>query len=81
MENSYAYYKEAHGSYSSNSIFSASLNLGGHSNILFFQKSAAAHLARHCSDARSERIYADWLWWILQGLPFTHLVRAFQHVF
>ncbi|XP_026293249.1 GTPase-activating protein skywalker isoform X2 [Frankliniella occidentalis] len=44
-------------------------------------KSAAAHLARHCSDARSERIYADWLWWILQGLPLTHLVRVMDCFF
>ncbi|KAL0274112.1 UNVERIFIED_CONTAM: hypothetical protein PYX00_006616 [Menopon gallinae] len=39
-------------------------------------KASAAHLARHCSSARAERIYMDWLWWVLQSLPFTHLVRV-----
>ncbi|XP_046415000.1 GTPase-activating protein skywalker isoform X5 [Neodiprion pinetum] len=39
-------------------------------------KSAAVHLARHCSGSRAERIYMDWTWWILQLLPFQHLVRV-----
>lgn len=39
-------------------------------------KGAAVHLARHCPDAQSERIYSNWLWWILQGIPFNHLVRV-----
>ncbi|XP_043787925.1 GTPase-activating protein skywalker isoform X5 [Apis laboriosa] len=39
-------------------------------------KSAAVHLARHCSGSRAERIYMDWMWWILQLLPFQHLVRV-----
>ncbi|XP_015185725.1 PREDICTED: TBC1 domain family member 24 isoform X2 [Polistes dominula] len=39
-------------------------------------KSAAVHLARHCSGQRAERIYMDWIWWILQLLPFQHLVRV-----
>ncbi|XP_018910949.1 GTPase-activating protein skywalker isoform X2 [Bemisia tabaci] len=40
-------------------------------------KSAAVHLSRHCTTpSRAERIYADWIWWILQGLPFNHLVRV-----
>ncbi|XP_066597523.1 GTPase-activating protein skywalker isoform X2 [Prorops nasuta] len=39
-------------------------------------KSAAVHLARHCSASRAERIYMDWIWWILQLLPFQHLVRV-----
>ncbi|XP_065203238.1 GTPase-activating protein skywalker isoform X4 [Planococcus citri] len=39
-------------------------------------KSASAHVARHCKTPRSlERLYSDWTWWILQGLPFHHLVR------
>ena len=42
--------------------------------VISFQKSAAVHLARHCPSTRTERIFMDWLWWILQGLPFTHLV-------
>lgn len=41
-----------------------------------FKKSAAVHLARHCSGSRAERIYMDWMWWILQLLPFQHLVRV-----
>ncbi|XP_043480111.1 GTPase-activating protein skywalker isoform X2 [Leptopilina heterotoma] len=39
-------------------------------------KSAAAHLTRNCSGSRAERIYMDWIWWILQLLPFQHLVRV-----
>ncbi|XP_014470961.1 PREDICTED: TBC1 domain family member 24 isoform X2 [Dinoponera quadriceps] len=39
-------------------------------------KSAAVHLTRHCSGSRAERIYMDWIWWILQFLPFQHLVRV-----
>ncbi|XP_014204610.1 TBC1 domain family member 24 [Copidosoma floridanum] len=41
-----------------------------------YVKNGAIHLARHCSVARSERIYQDWVWWILQALPFQHLVRV-----
>ncbi|XP_012541818.1 GTPase-activating protein skywalker isoform X2 [Monomorium pharaonis] len=41
-----------------------------------YVKSAAVHLARHCSGSRAERIYMDWIWWILQLLPFQHLVRV-----
>uniref|UniRef100_A0A8D9DY28 TBC1 domain family member 24 n=2 Tax=Cacopsylla melanoneura TaxID=428564 RepID=A0A8D9DY28_9HEMI len=39
-------------------------------------KSASAHLTRHRQGSRVERIYTDWVWWILQGLPFNHLVRV-----
>ncbi|KAB0797922.1 hypothetical protein PPYR_08915 [Photinus pyralis] len=39
-------------------------------------KAAAVHLQRHCPTSRVERIYIDWIWWILQGLPFSHLVRV-----
>ncbi|XP_014284027.1 GTPase-activating protein skywalker isoform X2 [Halyomorpha halys] len=39
-------------------------------------KSAAVSLSRHCPNSRSERIYMDWIWWVLQGLPFNHLVRV-----
>jgi hypothetical protein len=42
--------------------------------LISLQKSAAVHVARHCPSTRTERIFMDWLWWILQGLPFTHLV-------
>nr|CAD7458528.1 unnamed protein product [Timema tahoe] len=46
-------------------------------------KSAAVHLTRHCEGSRAERIYSDWLWWILKGLPFNHLVSTglpFNHL-
>ncbi|XP_046675698.1 GTPase-activating protein skywalker isoform X1 [Homalodisca vitripennis] len=39
-------------------------------------KNAAVHMQRHCPSTRTERIYMDWMWWILQGLPFNHLVRV-----
>ncbi|XP_014251748.1 TBC1 domain family member 24 isoform X2 [Cimex lectularius] len=39
-------------------------------------KSAAVSLGRHCCSSRSERIYTDWIWWVLQSLPFAHLVRV-----
>lgn len=39
-------------------------------------KSAAAHVVRNCKTSRDvERLYSDWTWWILQGLPFRHLIR------
>uniref|UniRef100_A0A1B6EBY2 TLDc domain-containing protein n=2 Tax=Clastoptera arizonana TaxID=38151 RepID=A0A1B6EBY2_9HEMI len=44
-------------------------------------KSAAVHLSRHCPSTRAERIYVDWMWWILQGLPFNHLVRVMDCYF
>ncbi|XP_069691958.1 GTPase-activating protein skywalker isoform X2 [Periplaneta americana] len=44
-------------------------------------KSAAVHVARHCPSTRTERMFIDWLWWILQGLPFTHLVRVMDCFF
>ncbi|XP_018575683.1 TBC1 domain family member 24 isoform X1 [Anoplophora glabripennis] len=50
-------------------------------HVSLFQKSAAVHLQRHCSSTRSERIYMDWIWWILQGLPFQHLVRVIDCFF
>ncbi|XP_044594762.1 GTPase-activating protein skywalker isoform X6 [Cotesia glomerata] len=40
-----------------------------------YVKSAAAHLSRH-SGMRGDRIYSDWIWWILQLLPFQHIVRV-----
>lgn len=39
-------------------------------------KSAAVNLGRHCPSQRAERIYSDWIWWVLQSLPFNHLVRV-----
>ncbi|KAJ8920646.1 hypothetical protein NQ315_004785 [Exocentrus adspersus] len=50
-------------------------------SCFLFQKSAAVHLQRQCSSTRSERIYMDWIWWILQGLPFQHLVRIMDCFF
>lgn len=38
---------------------------------------AADHVAKLCTVAEpAERVYADWIWWIFQGLPFGHLVRV-----
>ncbi|RZF33167.1 hypothetical protein LSTR_LSTR004853 [Laodelphax striatellus] len=40
-------------------------------------KSATNHLLRSCApSSKAERIFCDWMWWILQGLPFSHLVRV-----
>uniref|UniRef100_A0A0K8STK2 TBC1 domain family member 24 n=2 Tax=Lygus hesperus TaxID=30085 RepID=A0A0K8STK2_LYGHE len=39
-------------------------------------KSAAATLSRHCPTSRAERIYTDWIWWVLHNLPFNHVVRV-----
>ncbi|XP_044742508.1 GTPase-activating protein skywalker isoform X1 [Chrysoperla carnea] len=39
-------------------------------------KSAATHVARQSQGSRVEHIYMDWIWWILRGLPFHHLVRV-----
>ncbi|XP_017784438.1 PREDICTED: TBC1 domain family member 24 isoform X1 [Nicrophorus vespilloides] len=44
-------------------------------------KAAAVHLQRHCPSSRVERIYMDWIWWVLQELPFTHLVRVMDCFF
>lgn len=46
-----------------------------------FQKAAAVHLARHCNNSVAERIYSNWVWWVLQGLPFPHLVRVLDCFF
>lgn len=45
-------------------------------NLFCFQKSAATHIARQSQGSRVEHIYMDWIWWILRGLPFHHLVRV-----
>ncbi|XP_025837482.1 TBC1 domain family member 24 isoform X1 [Agrilus planipennis] len=44
-------------------------------------KSAAVHLQRHCATSRVERTFMDWIWWILDGLPFPHLVRVMDCFF
>lgn len=44
-------------------------------------KSAVLHLQRICPGQKSERIFMDWSWWILGGLPFPHLVRVMDCYF
>lgn len=44
-------------------------------------KSAAVHLQRHCPSSKVERIYMDWMWWVLQDLPFIHLCRVMDCFF
>lgn len=34
------------------------------------------YLTRLCSGQKVERLFTDWCWWILGGLPFSHLVRV-----
>lgn len=45
------------------------------------QKSAVTHLQRLCPGQKLERIFMDWSWWILAGLPFPHLVRVMDCFF
>ncbi|XP_065081106.1 GTPase-activating protein skywalker isoform X4 [Ochlerotatus camptorhynchus] len=44
-------------------------------------KSAVLYLTRLCPGQKSERIFMDWCWWILGGLPFPHLVRVMDCFF
>lgn len=44
-------------------------------------KSAVAHLQRLCPGQKLERIFMDWCWWILGGLPFQYLVRVMDCYF
>ncbi|KAJ2944511.1 hypothetical protein O0L34_g3856 [Tuta absoluta] len=44
-------------------------------------KSASQHLLRLSGAIGTERIYADWQWWILAALPFPHLVRVLDCFF
>ncbi|XP_021701792.1 TBC1 domain family member 24 isoform X4 [Aedes aegypti] len=44
-------------------------------------KSAVLYLSRLCPGQKSERIFMDWCWWILGGLPFPHLVRVMDCFF
>jgi len=44
-------------------------------------KSPVAHLQRICPGQKLERIFMDWCWWILAGLPFQHLVRVMDCYF
>lgn len=36
-------------------------------------KNAVLYLQRLCQGQKAERIFIDWCWWILGGLPFPHL--------
>lgn len=38
-------------------------------------------MQRICPGQKSERIFIDWCWWILGGLPFQHLVRVMDCYF
>lgn len=44
-------------------------------------KSAVLYLSRLCPGQKSERIFMDWCWWVLGGLPFPHLVRVMDCFF
>ncbi|XP_055613159.1 GTPase-activating protein skywalker-like isoform X4 [Uranotaenia lowii] len=44
-------------------------------------KSAVLYLTRLCPGQKSERIFMDWCWWIMGGLPFPHLVRVMDCFF
>ncbi|XP_055304380.1 GTPase-activating protein skywalker isoform X2 [Sitodiplosis mosellana] len=44
-------------------------------------KSAVAHLQRLYPGQKSERVFMNWTWWVLTGLPFPHLVRVMDCFF
>ncbi|XP_032592469.1 GTPase-activating protein skywalker isoform X1 [Drosophila grimshawi] len=44
-------------------------------------KSAIAYFQRICPGQKLERVFMDWCWWILAGLPFQHLVRIMDCYF
>ncbi|XP_034101169.1 GTPase-activating protein skywalker isoform X11 [Drosophila albomicans] len=44
-------------------------------------KSAVAYFQRICPGQKLERVFMDWCWWILAGLPFQHLVRIMDCYF
>ncbi|KRG03401.1 GTPase-activating protein skywalker isoform X12 [Drosophila mojavensis] len=44
-------------------------------------KSAIAYFQRICPGQKLERVFMDWCWWILAGLPFQHLVRIMDCFF
>ncbi|XP_055594608.1 GTPase-activating protein skywalker-like [Uranotaenia lowii] len=46
-----------------------------------YAKSAVLYLTRLCPGQKSERIFMDWCWWIMGGLPFPHLVRVMDCFF
>ncbi|KPU74460.1 uncharacterized protein Dana_GF24274, isoform H [Drosophila ananassae] len=44
-------------------------------------KSAISYFQRICPGLKLERVFMDWCWWILAGLPFQHLVRIMDCYF
>ncbi|XP_068150268.1 GTPase-activating protein skywalker isoform X9 [Drosophila tropicalis] len=44
-------------------------------------KSAVSYFQRICPGLKLERVFMDWCWWILAGLPFQHLVRIMDCYF
>uniref|UniRef100_A0A1I8PVN1 TLDc domain-containing protein n=1 Tax=Stomoxys calcitrans TaxID=35570 RepID=A0A1I8PVN1_STOCA len=44
-------------------------------------KNAVAYFQRICPGVKLERVFMDWCWWILAGLPFQHLVRIMDCFF
>jgi hypothetical protein len=38
-----------------------------------YAKNTVLYLQRVCQNQKAERIFIDWCWWILGGLPFPHL--------
>lgn len=45
------------------------------------QKSAVVHLQRLYPGQKTERVFMNWTWWVLAGLPFPHLVRVMDCFF
>lgn len=46
-----------------------------------YAKNTVLYLQRLCQNQKAERIFIDWCWWILGGLPFPHLVRVMDCYF
>ncbi|XP_069962372.1 GTPase-activating protein skywalker isoform X8 [Bactrocera oleae] len=44
-------------------------------------KNAVTYFQRICPGVKLERVFMDWCWWILAGLPFQHLVRIMDCYF
>ncbi|XP_071052376.1 GTPase-activating protein skywalker isoform X3 [Onthophagus taurus] len=44
-------------------------------------KAAAGHLQRTSPQSKVERLYKNWIWWVLQELPFPHLVKVMDCFF
>ncbi|KAM7353496.1 GTPase-activating protein skywalker isoform 2-T3 [Cochliomyia hominivorax] len=44
-------------------------------------KNAVSYFQRICPGVKLERVFMDWCWWILAGLPFQHLVRIMDCFF